>query len=335
MDFLSFQIDKLQHAGVSLISPASIFSAPQLAAAGMLAFVFLALRQKRRRGSVRLAAVFRALCARRIATHRSTRADLFYYLVNTFAIGGLIGWGLFSAETVSRFALGALRAHFGTSTPVSAPDWLLRLGLTCVAFLAYELGYYVDHYLKHKVPILWAFHKTHHSAEVLTPLTVFRVHPIDSLIFVDILALTIGLAQALFSYAIGKDVPIYSVEATNAITVGFLFVLAHLQHSQIWIPLRGFWGCVFLSPAHHQIHHSIDPAHYNRNLGSFLAIFDWAFGTLAIPQSAPPQLTFGVAQDDEDPHRVQTLMIEPIASAARIFRSKLAVARPRRHLAQS
>jgi len=28
----------------------------------------------------------------------------------------------------------------------------------------------------HQVPVLWAIHKVHHSAEVLTPLTRYREH---------------------------------------------------------------------------------------------------------------------------------------------------------------
>jgi sterol desaturase/sphingolipid hydroxylase (fatty acid hydroxylase superfamily) len=38
------------------------------------------------------------------------------------------------------------------------------------------------------------------------------------------------------------------------------------------------------SPAHHQIHHSTDPRHFDRNLGYALSIWDWAFGTLWVPE---------------------------------------------------
>ena len=114
-------------------------------------------------------------------------------------------------------------------------------------------------------------------------MTAFRVHPINSLIFVDIVAISIGLSQGLFTYAAGKSVNIYAVNNSNIIFVACLFLLAQLQHSQFWIPLTGLPGRILLSPAHHQIHHSVDPAHYDRNLGSFLAIWDWMFGTLSMP----------------------------------------------------
>ncbi len=315
MNFLEFQIDKLQQAAGSLLSPASIFSLPQLAVAFAIAFAYLAYRQMRRRRDVRLSAILRAMMSRRIIFNRSTYADLFYYFVNTFAIGGLIGWGVFSGLAVSDLGVRMLRATFGVCAPSTAPEWALRTGMTLVAFLGYEFSYYVDHYLKHRIPILWEFHKIHHSAEVLTPLTVFRVHPIDSLIFVDIIAIVTGLLHGVFTYAAGKSVGIYLVDNANVISVVFFFLLAHLQHSQFWMPLTGLSGRILLSPAHHQIHHSIDPAHHDRNLGSFLAIWDWMFGTLSIPQKEPPRLRFGISQTSEDPHRITTLLIDPMVNA--------------------
>ena len=39
------------------------------------------------------------------------------------------------------------------------------------------------HYMMHRVPLLWRVHKIHHSATILTPLTFFRIHPIESLLY--------------------------------------------------------------------------------------------------------------------------------------------------------
>jgi sterol desaturase/sphingolipid hydroxylase (fatty acid hydroxylase superfamily) len=316
LHLLSLQISKLSQAGAMLLSPATIFSLPQLAVAFALATGYLAWRQHRRHGRIRPRAILRALLAsRRLLFSRSTVADLFYYLVNTFAVGGLIGWGLFSGGVVSHLVVHALTATFGARTPSTLPGGLLRAGLTATAFLGYEFGYYLDHYCKHKIPLLWELHKTHHTAEVLTPFTLFRVHPLDTLIFVDIVALSAGLLHGAFTYAAGKSLSIFLIGGSNVISVAFFFLLAHLQHSQFWIPLRGLPGRLLLSPAHHQIHHSLDPAHYNTNFGSFLAVFDWMFGTLSIPPQTSPRLRFGVAQPGTDPHRISTLLLTPLGGA--------------------
>jgi sterol desaturase/sphingolipid hydroxylase (fatty acid hydroxylase superfamily) len=306
---------RLEQIAAPFFSLGSFFSLPQLAVAFVIAGSWLVFRRKRRGRSIRPAVILRAMSVRRILFNRSTYADLFYFLVNTFATTALIGWGIFSGLTISGWTVYALHAAFGDVAPVSAPDWALRVGITAIAFLGYEIGYYIDHYLKHRIPFLWEFHKPHHTAEVLTPFTVFRVHPIDSLIYTDIVAVCVGILHGAFIYLSGKNVNFYAIDNANILMVGFYFLLAHLQHSQFWIPFTGLFGRIVLSPAHHQIHHSADPAHYNRNLGSFLAIWDWMFGTLAVPETRSPRLKFGAAQLGEDPHRITALLIDPITNA--------------------
>lgn len=55
---------------------------------------------------------------------------------------------------------------------------------------------------------------------------------------------------------------------------------ANLRHSHVWISWGPWLEHVFISPAQHQIHHSNDPVHFDRNMGAFLAIWDRLFGTL-------------------------------------------------------
>jgi sterol desaturase/sphingolipid hydroxylase (fatty acid hydroxylase superfamily) len=319
---------RLAQIAAPFVSPGSFFSLPQLAAAVLLAGLYLIFSRRRQRGIARRSAVVRrALRRRRIALHPSTHADLFYFFLNTFVTATLIGWGIISGLAVSDWSVRALHAGFGTIAPVPAPGWALRLGVTVITFLGYEIGYYIDHYLKHKIPFLWAFHKTHHTAEVLTPLTVFRVHPVDSLIYTDIVAICVGMLHGLFTYCAGKTAGSYVIDNVNVILVVFYFSLAHLQHSQFWIPFTGPLGRILLSPAHHQLHHSADPAHYNRNLGSCLAVWDWLFGTLAVPPRRTPKLTFGVPQAGDDRHRVAALVIDPVIEALSPLAARLPVGR--------
>jgi sterol desaturase/sphingolipid hydroxylase (fatty acid hydroxylase superfamily) len=70
-----------------------------------------------------------------------------------------------------------------------------------------------------------------------------------------------------------------------------------------------------MSPAHHQIHHSTNPVHFNRNMGASLAIWDWLFGTLAIPEKEPQKIKFGADMEDRDPHSVVTLLFDPLLNA--------------------
>jgi sterol desaturase/sphingolipid hydroxylase (fatty acid hydroxylase superfamily) len=296
------------------LSPGSHFSVYSLIAGFIVGFGYLAHRQWRRRGRVRLPALARAFFSRRLMLHRSTRADYLYFFVNVFVTGLFIGWFCLEVPKIVEFVQTSLTDRFGPRQAPDAPEYALRAVMTVVAFLAYEFGYWFDHYLKHRVPVLWETHKTHHTAERLTPWTVWRVHPLDSLLFTNIVAACVGLAVGVMSYAFGARYPSFAIDGANIFLVLFFFAYVHLQHSQIWIPFTGTLGKLLMSPAHHQIHHSIDPAHYNSNMGNALAIWDWLFGTLAMPTKENPRLAFGVAEDGVDPHSVTELLVAPFGN---------------------
>ena len=196
------------------------------------------------------------------------------------------------------------------------PAAVTRTVITVTLFLAYELGYWLNHYLSHRVPFLWEFHKVHHSATVLTPLTNFRVHPIYMCVFLNILAVFTGLASGVIEYAFGQATHQYGLSENNIILVFFIYGYVHLQHTQVWISFTGWLGRLFMSPAHHQIHHSRNPAHFNKNLGSCLALWDWMFGTLYIPSAKPEKLEFGVEPERKYAHTVMGELIAPFGRAA-------------------
>jgi sterol desaturase/sphingolipid hydroxylase (fatty acid hydroxylase superfamily) len=310
-----------------LFSPESAMSIYSVLFALGLAFTILAIRQKRRRGRIRLRVLVQAIFLRRVLFHRSSFADIGYFVFGLLTLGVLIGWAVVSGETISKFVIDGLTAIFGAHDPVSAPIWALRLGRTILLFLAYELAFFIDHSLKHRIPALWELHKAHHSAEVLTPLTNFRVHPIDSLILANNIAIVTGLFGGLAEYVVGKPVEVFTFHGTDVLMVAYIYLTAQLQHSHIWLPFRGALGRIFMSPAHHQIHHSSDPAHFNRNMGASLAIWDWLFGTLSIPEKHSPGIKFGVAEEGRDPHNVIVLVLDPLINAlSALLRIKIPLA---------
>jgi len=180
-------------------------------------------------------------------------------------------------------------------------------------FLAYELGYWIDHYLSHRIPMLWEFHKVHHTAEVLSPLTNFRVHPVDSVVFANILGVVVGVTGGVLTYLqLGSP---FEVGGTNLILVAFYFLTVHLQHSHLWIATTGLLGRIILSPAHHQIHHSNNPIHFDKNFGSCLSVWDWMFGTLHMPQRTRERLDFGIETRTRDHHTAIGGLVTPFVNA--------------------
>ena len=315
--FFNYVLHRGQDVFWRLLAPGKTFSLPSLALALLVAAVFLYVRHRRRGRVGGWRVVIRALLAKRVFVHRSTIADVAYFLFNGTLLLVIFGWGICSASLFDAFAERNLDRIFGATSPSTWPLLVLSAIVTVVLFLTYEFTYWFDHYLKHNVAFLWEAHKTHHTAETLTPLTQYRVHPLDTLIFTNLLAFAMGTVGGVLNHAFGEAVPIFAVDGKNIGLVVFVYTTQHLQHSEVWIPFRGWLGRVFVSPAHHQLHHSADPEHFNANLGGSLAIWDWLFGTLRIPDARPSDLVFGVAEPGVDPHSFFVLAFRPFGRFAR------------------
>jgi sterol desaturase/sphingolipid hydroxylase (fatty acid hydroxylase superfamily) len=302
--------------GAVLLSVGSIFSLTSLFCALCVASAALVIRRRRRNRRLRLRTLVRALFPRRIMTSPSLVMDVSYFLLAVFVFGVIFGWALISYQMIGNGVAAFLTSHLGTVAPTSMPDIAVRAIITLALFLAYELGYWFDHYLMHRVPMLWEFHKVHHSATVLTPLTIFRVHPVDSAIFANIMAVSTGITGGVMNYAFGITAYQYAITDTNIILVVFVHAYIHLQHSHVWISFPGVLGRILLSPAHHQIHHSDNPIHFDKNLGSGLAIWDFLFGTLYVPRCEPEKLNFGVKPSHRDVHTLPYSLFEPVRRAS-------------------
>src|SRR5712692_6347813 len=132
----------------------------------------------------------------------------------------------------------------------------------------------------HRIPALWEFHKVHHSAEVLTPITFYRSHPVDMLGQTVAEALASGIVTSVFLYVFGPSLTLTTILGVNAFRFAFYLFGANLRHSHICLSFGSMIEHLVISPAQHQIHHSADPKHFNRNYGSEFAIWDWVFGSL-------------------------------------------------------
>jgi sterol desaturase/sphingolipid hydroxylase (fatty acid hydroxylase superfamily) len=304
------QLDRL------LFSIGSDLSVTSLIGALCVSVLFLALKRYKRNRRIRIRTIARALFPRRIMASRSNFTDIGYLFFNAFVFSLIFGWAVLSYQFLSNGIVGVLVATFGAVKPTSLPEIFSRSIITAMLFLAYELGYWLNHYLSHRIPLLWEFHKVHHTASVLTPLTLFRVHPVYTAIFANILAIAAATASGLGNYIFGQTTYQYALSDSNMILVLFIHAYVHLQHTHLWIPFTGLLGRIFMSPAHHQVHHSTSPAHFNKNLGSCLAVWDWVFGTLYVPAKEPEVSSFGVEPDNKDVDTVYGALIVPIFRAA-------------------
>jgi len=308
---VQFVVQKLEMLFLGL---GSSFSAPSLISALCIAVVFLLVRHRPEKKRITFRVISRALFPRWLR-RASFRADVGFLLLNVLATGLLFGWAMVSSGFISHLVSDALTGIFGVVPKTGLNELTSKSIVTVFLFLAYELGYWVDHYLSHRIPMLWDFHKVHHTAEVLSPLTNFRVHPVDSIVFANILGVFIGVTSGVMSYVqLGSG---FEIGGQNLILVAFFFVTVHLQHSHLWIATTGLLGRVVLSPAHHQLHHSDNPIHFNKNFGSCLSVWDWLFGTLHMPERQRERLTFGVESRTRAHHTAIGGLVMPFVRAWR------------------
>lgn len=299
--------------GGTFLTPGSSLSLASLMCTLLLA-AFLAV-PRGRRIMPRLAAWRRALFPRRLWRSASSRADFGYFLFSGLGGGVLFGAMLWSGTAIAGGVDRALDRVSGPTAILPLPPAAAATLLTLATFLAYEFAYWLDHYLKHRSALLWQFHRVHHAAESLSLLTIFRVHPVDTIVFLNIVAVATGLTRGVLAHLLGPAAQPWAIGGTNALVLLTAAGLTHLQHSHLWVTFGPRWSRRLLGPAHHQIHHSADPRHFDRNFGNTLALFDRLFGTLHVPGARREVQRFGLDGAVADPHGWRAQLITPFAAA--------------------
>jgi sterol desaturase/sphingolipid hydroxylase (fatty acid hydroxylase superfamily) len=258
--------------------------------------------------------VFGFLFPPEVWTHKGTRADIGLFILNKLVFAGVIG----VAALFGTLAYGVMLKGVAVLPQPALLDGnsaLATLLTTLIAVLFWDFGLWFQHYVMHRFPVLWEFHKVHHSAEVMTPFTAARTHPVDDLTGYLFSGFFSALGMACCRWLFGPEAGYFGFFETNIIVLVFYLFGFHLRHSHVWMPYTGLMGVIFVSPAHHQIHHSVAVEHWDRNMGFIFAFWDRMFGTLVVPR-AEEQLRFGVNGFEEgDYDTVPKLLARPFVMA--------------------
>ena len=258
------------------------------------------LRQSNNRQSLRdfLRFLFPAAVWRHPSAWLDVRYFFFHQVFRLLIYGiflGSVSVGVY-AGLVKYFAQGeALLYGINADTPNNI-FFTISFVYMFVAICATDFFSYCLHYLQHKNPFLWEFHKVHHSAEVMHPLSNYREHPFDNLLYAvgtgGVLGLMAGIFQILFGYV--PQMP--QIIGVSGIYFLFNILGYNLRHSHIWLRWPGKLSYLFGSPAHHQVHHSYHPDHINKNFAFIFPWWDAIFGTMAMPEDNR-DVKFGISKD--------------------------------------
>jgi len=234
------------------------------------------------------------------------------YIFMTYGLTQLL---FLNAHVVSETLMTGFNS-IGLSPLQDFPAVPAMAAFAVVSILAHEAAYYCAHRWMHTTPMLWEFHKVHHSAQVMTPFTSLRQHPVETFLMMAVNVVFVGFTSAIFLYFIPSATGVAFALQYSTLWILFCCLGGSLAHSHLWISY-GPLDRLIISPAMHQIHHSQDPRHFDKNFSKMLTVFDYIGGSLYIPTQRE-NLTFGLgATENKGYYSIKDVYLSPFVRALR------------------
>jgi sterol desaturase/sphingolipid hydroxylase (fatty acid hydroxylase superfamily) len=175
---------------------------------------------------------------------------------------------VFGDTAMSVLSIGSLMviageyAHFGLLRGVSGVFQAI------IALVSFDAMLYFWHRARHRYPLLWKFHQTHHSDLVMNTTTAFRLH------FVELVFTTVVKSIFILVVGVSSDLVLFNE------TVVVLCAMFH--HTNISFRGEKTASFFMVVPYTHRVHHSTKGSEYHRNFGAIFSFWDGLYGTLAI-----------------------------------------------------
>ncbi|TMJ16700.1 MAG: sterol desaturase family protein [Alphaproteobacteria bacterium] len=169
-------------------------------------------------------------------------------------------------------------------------DWVYAFRLTDIGyawwafplcFVLDDLCYYVFHRSAHRVRWFWASHVIHHSSERYNLSTALRQT------WTGFLSLNFVFRLPLF--LIGFPPPLVFFCA------GVNLVYQYWIHTELIGRMPGWFEAVMNTPAHHRVHHAVNPRYLDRNYAGVFIIWDRMFGTFE-PERDEDRPVYGIVK---------------------------------------
>jgi hypothetical protein len=124
-------------------------------------------------------------------------------------------------------------------------------------------GYWV-HRLNHTINIFWNNHLVHHSSEEFNLACALRQ--------------SISVFVRIFTFLL-LPAAVLGVPQNVIAVVAPLHLFAQLWYHTRHIKTMGWLEYVIVTPAHHRVHHAINPEYLDKNYGQIFIFWDRMFGT--------------------------------------------------------
>ncbi|WP_299763781.1 sterol desaturase family protein [uncultured Dokdonia sp.] len=209
--------------------------------------------------------------------------DGFYMFFNFFIFSIAIS-GFYKVLEVLFSDISITAKSLAVIDPSGWPMWLQLL----VFFIVLDFVQWFTHTLLHKFPLLWKFHKVHHSVKEMGFAAHLRYHWMENVLYKPLKTFGIMILGGF--------------EPEQAYIVHFIaIVIGHFNHSNIkitWGPLK----YIINNPVMHLYHHAyvLPEGKYGVNFGISLSLWDYLFKTNYIPEDSG-QITLGFEGDENFP----------------------------------
>lgn len=238
-------------------------------------------------------------------------------LVVVLGLGAGAAWPrraeVVSRDTLVNLATGALlypvRMGFSWLGVVAGEGGLVPLGTFghpvlqfLFVFLLLDFSRYWLHYAHHRVPLLWSFHRVHHSSPRLDATSGLRMHVVD---FLQLTLLVWLLYGGIFDITAFEPWVLPAALVVGIVADGVEHANVEFKLDTWW---RRAWFQVFNTPLFHAWHHTDEGRLCDGNYANALPLWDRLFGT-DVTRPEPPR-SFGLSGDQrlrDDPISLQLL----------------------------
>jgi sterol desaturase/sphingolipid hydroxylase (fatty acid hydroxylase superfamily) len=238
------------------------------------------------------------------------RAKRWPHNLGIAALNALIVRIVFPVAAVGA-AFAAESRGWGLLNTASLPGW----AEVTIAIAVLDLALYAQHFMFHKIPVLWRLHRMHHADLDPDVTTGARFHPFEIVLS---MILKIAVVSALGAPALA--VVIFEV---------LLNAFSMFNHANVTVPpgVEKVLRLLIVTPDMHRVHHSIFRNEIDSNFGFQSAWWDRLFRTYrAEPRLSHETMTLGL-EDFRDPRdlRLDRLLVQPFVRTAQAKRGDGAV----------
>jgi sterol desaturase/sphingolipid hydroxylase (fatty acid hydroxylase superfamily) len=194
--------------------------------------------------------------------------DSFYMFFNFFIFSTVIS-GFYKVLQIIFMDIGITNKSLAFINPSGWPMWLQLI----VFFVVLDFVQWCTHTLLHKYPILWKFHKVHHSVKEMGFAAHLRYHWMENILYKPFKTFAVMI--------------LFGFEPTQAYIIHFIAItIGHFNHANLkitWGPLKYLLN----NPVMHLQHHAyqVPEGKFGVNFGISLSIWDYIFKTNYVPKN--------------------------------------------------